>query len=275
MTSALCRNALAVAVVIIVAPLARGALARSADSPTLDLAQRTFYNGRYADAAAMTVDLCTSEAAALAACELRSTALLFQFRRALGDSADKDKAFADCEECGTLLSVFVADTRRVQAVARTRLAVDPQDQETMFFLGKLNLNYVWLQLGTLGRKTGWDEYWEARRSLDQVLKQNPQHIRAKVARAWIDYIVATKMPRGTRWLLGGGNRTRGLQAVREAAAADADLFVRAEAAFALWDMQVRERNIAAALVTAGTLFQDFPENPGLRRFLDAHAHASQ
>jgi hypothetical protein len=145
----------------------------------------------------------------------------------------------------------------------------------MFFLGKLNLNYVWLQLGTLGRKTGWDEYWEARRSLDQVLKQNPQHIRAKVARAWIDYIVATKMPRGTRWLLGGGNRTRGLQAVREAAAADADLFVRAEAAFALWDMQVRERNIAAALVTAGTLFQDFPENPGLRRFLDAHAHASQ
>jgi hypothetical protein len=262
----------AIAVVIIVAPLARGTPARSAESTTLDLAQRTFYNGRYADAAAMTVDLCTSEAATLAACELRSTALLFQLRRALGDYPDKNKAFAECDECATLLSVFVADTRRVQAVARTRLGVDPQDQETMFFLGKLNLNYVWLQLGTLGRKTGWDEYWEARRSLDKVLKQNPHHIRAKVARAWIDYIVDTKMPRGTRWLLGGGNRTRGLQAVREAAAADADLFVRAEAAFALWDMQVRERNIPGALATAATLVQDFPANSELRKFLDAHAN---
>ncbi|HXW06452.1 MAG TPA: hypothetical protein VD833_14545 [Vicinamibacterales bacterium] len=38
----------------------------------------------------------------------------------------------------------------------------------MFFLGKVDLNDVWLQSGTLGRKPGWDEYWEARRSLDQV-----------------------------------------------------------------------------------------------------------
>jgi hypothetical protein len=120
----------------------------------------------------------------------------------------------------------------VQAIARARLEVDPRDEETLFFLGKLDLNYVWLQLGTLGRKTGWDEYWEARRSLDRVLKQNPHHVRAKVARAWIDYIVDTKMPRGTRWLLGGGNKKRGLRAVREAATVEADLFVRAEASFA-------------------------------------------
>jgi hypothetical protein len=26
------------------------------------------------------------------------------------------------------------------------------------FFGKLDLNCVWLQLGPLGRKTGWDEY---------------------------------------------------------------------------------------------------------------------
>src|SRR5919106_3750871 len=147
---------------------------------------------------------------------------------------------------------------------RARLEVDPRDEETLFFLGKLDLNYVWLQLGTLGRKTGWDEYWEARRSLDTVLKQHPQHVRAKVARAWIDYIVDTKMPRGTRWLLGGGNKKRGLRAVREAATVDADLFVRAEAGFALWDMQVRERNIAEARATAATLAQDFPDNPELR-----------
>jgi hypothetical protein len=233
-----------------------------------------FYNGSYTDAAAMAADLCTVEAHDLAACELRLSALLFRLRRALGESPDKDKAFARCEECPELLSTFVAETRRVQAIARARLKADSADEQALFFLGKIDLNYVWLQLGTLGRKTGWDEYWEARRSLDKVLKQNPQHVRAKVARAWIDYIVDTKMPRGTRWLLGGGNKNRGLRAVREAAQMDADLFVRAEAGFALWDMQVRERNITEALATAGTLALDFPTNPELRRFLAANAQSA-
>jgi hypothetical protein len=251
-------------------PLAPRAWAGAAESPSLDDAQRTFYNGRYADAAAKAADLCTSEVAALVACELRTSALLFQLRRALGDARDKEKAFAQCDGCAEILTADVAETRRGQAMARARLMVYPEDEETLFFLGKLDLNYVWLYLGTLGRKTGWDEYWEARRSLDKVLKQNPHHIRAKVARAWIDYIVDTRMPFGTRWLLGGGNKQRGLRAVREAAGADADLFVRAEAVFALWDMQVRERNMVEAVVTAGMLAQDFPANPELRRFLDAH-----
>jgi hypothetical protein len=34
-------------------------------------------------------------------------------------------------------------------------------------------------------------------------------LRARVARAWIDYIVDTRMPLGTRWLLGGGNKNAG------------------------------------------------------------------
>jgi hypothetical protein len=269
------RTAGIIAAVIVAVPVARQAWAGTADSPNLDEAQRMFYNGRFAEAALLTADLCTLDADSLAACELRTSALLFQLRRALGESPDKDKAFTQCAACPALLSTFVAETRRVQAIARARLEVDPGNEETLFFLGKLGLNYVWLQLGTLGRKTGWDEYWEARRSLDKALKQNPHHVRAKVARAWIDYIVDTKMPRGTRWLLGGGNRTRGLRAVREAATVEADLFVRAEAGFALWDMQVRERNIAGALATAATLAQDFPANPELRKFLDAHAPSSQ
>jgi hypothetical protein len=162
----------------------------------------------------------------------------------------------------------VAETRQAQAIARARLGEAPGDEETLFLLGKLDLNYVWLQLGIVGRKTGWDEYWEARRALDKVLKQNPHHVRAKVARAWIDYIVDTKMPRGTRWLLGGGNKKRGLRAMREAAGVDAAPFVRAEAGFALWDMQVRERNIAEARATAATLAEAFPDNPELRKFLE-------
>ena len=244
--------------------------AELADPPSLDGALSLFYNGRYAEAASVSGELCTSEVAALPACELRTTALLFQIRRALGDAADKDKAFKQCGTCAGLLSDFVAGTRSAQAIARAHLKTHPDDMETLFFLGKLDLNYVWLQLGTLGRKTGWDEYWEARRSIDAVLKQNPGNIRAKVARSWIDYIVATKMPGGTRWLLGGGNKKRGLRAAREAADADASLFVRAEAGFALWDLQVRERSLADARVTAARLAQDFPANPELRKFLDAH-----
>jgi hypothetical protein len=265
-----------VATVVMAVPLSQHAWADTADARGLDEAQRMFYNGRYADAVTLTADLCTAEADDLAACELRTSALLFQLRRAVGDSPDKDKdkAFSRCAACPALLSTFVAETRRAQTIARARLEVDPGDEETLFFLGKLDLNYVWLQLGTLGRKTGWDEYWEARRSLDKVLKQNPQHVRAKVARAWIDYIVDTKMPRGTRWLLGGGNKNRGLRAVREAATVEADVFVRAEAGFALWDMQVRERNIAEARATAAALAEVFPDNPELRKFLEASVQSA-
>ena len=85
------------------------------DAPGLDEAQRMFYNGRYADAVALTADLCTAEADDLAACELRTSALLFQLRRALGDSPDKDKAFSRCAACPALLStlMLVEIARRV------------------------------------------------------------------------------------------------------------------------------------------------------------------
>jgi hypothetical protein len=241
-----------------------------ATPPTLQAAQMMFYNGRYAEAAAATRELCTADVITLPACEVRTSALLFQLRRAIGESPDKNQAFTQCEECPALLAIFVAETRRAQGIVRAYLKAHPGDEETLFLLGKLDLNYVWLQLGTLGRKTGWDEYWEARRSLDQVLKVSPGHVRAKIARAWIDYIVDTKMPRGTRWLLGGGSKKRGLQAVREAATTDGDFFVRAEAGFALWDMQVRERNITGAVETARRLAADFPDNLDIRKFLKAH-----
>jgi hypothetical protein len=169
------------------------------------------------------------------------------------------------------MSAFLAEIVRGQTLARARLKIRPDDEEALFLLGKLDLNYVWLQLGTLGRKTGWGEYWEARRSLDRVLRMNPEHVRARVARAWVDYIVGTKVPRGVRWLLGGGNRKRGLFAVRQVVdTAGSDFFVQVEAMFALWDMQVREREIPAAVTTARMIARDFPENRELRRFLTIH-----
>jgi hypothetical protein len=51
---------------------------------------------------------------------------------------------------------------------------------------------------------------------------------------------------------------------------EADFFTRTEARFALWEMQVRERDTAGALASAGILIRDFPENQDLRRFIEAH-----
>jgi hypothetical protein len=244
------------------------------DYQALSDAQRLFYNGRYEAAAAMTAELRARDPLDLAAFELRTSTLLFQLRAGLGGRADRDAAFESCLPCPGLMAAFLSETAAGQKVARARLAAEPEDEAARFFLGKLDLNYVWLQLGELGHRTGWGEYWEARKSLDAVLLRNPKHVRARVARAWIDYIVDTRMPRGTRWVLGGGNRKRALVEVREAAAQDADFFVHAEAAFALWDLQMRERNVAGAVVTARDLARDFPENRQLAAFLERHGPQS-
>ena len=214
----------------------------------------------------MTFEACTAGQSPLPACELRTAALLFQMQALL--TIPGDQTWKQCATCPDLLSSFRAALARGQTVARARLLEHPTDDETLFLLGKLDLNYVWLQLGTLGHKTGWGEYWEARQALDSVLERQPAHVRARVARGWIDYIVATKLPRGTRWLLGGGNRQRGLLAVREAAGADADFFTRTEARFSLWDMQVRERDTTGAIATAHLLIADFPDNQELKRFIE-------
>ena len=245
------------------------------DGSALGDAHRAFYNARYDEAAALAQAIETDTPADLAACELRTTALLFQIKAAIGDDPDRDQAFAQCASCAARLASFIADTARGQGIARARLAAAPDDDVARFFLGKIDLNYVWLQLGPLGRKKGWDEYWEARKSLDAVLKRHPNHIRARVARAWIDYIVDTRMPRGTRWVLGGGDRKRALVTMKEAADADASFFVHSEALFALWDLEVRERRLSAAVAIARTLARDFPANRDLIRFLDAHAGGAQ
>jgi hypothetical protein len=241
--------------------------------PALDAAQRLFYNGRYEGAATLALALQTSDTEALAAHELRTSALHFQIRRAIGEPVDRELAIKTCTACPDLLTTFIRDLTRGQALARARLQANGEDEEARFFLGKLDLNYVWLQLGTLGRRTGWNEFREARRSLDAVLKRNPGHVRAQVAHAWIDYIVDTKVPRGFRWILGGGDKRRGLEAMHNAAAADTDYFTRVEAGFALWEMQIRERRLTEAVVTARRLAIDFPENRELAKFLETSSAA--
>jgi hypothetical protein len=252
---------------------ARDVAGDTTHSPTFEDAQRSFYNGDYARAAMLSQMLCADRPDDLNACELRTASLLFQIKKALGETGERDKntAWNRCALCPALMSAFMADTARAQALARTRLETHPDHEDTLFFLGKIDLNYVWLQSGTLGRKTGWTEYWEARRSLDRVLRRNPAHVRARVARAWVDYIVGTTVPRGARWLLGGGNKKRGLLVVAEVVdTGGASFFDQTEARFALWDMQVRERDVPGAVATARRLASEFPENRELRKFLTTH-----
>jgi tetratricopeptide (TPR) repeat protein len=249
-------------------------LPASSEADALERGQQLFYSGRYEAAAALARTIPASGTNGAAASELLTTALLFQIKRALGTPTDKDNGWDRCSACPELLVAFHAAVAAGQRAARATLDMNPDDEEALFLLGKIDLNYVWLLLGTLGRKTGWGEYWEARRALDKVLKLNAEHVRARVARAWIDYIVDTKMPRGTKWLFGGGSRKRGLRAVQDAASEQSAFFVRAEARFALWDMQVRERNLPAAIATARTLAHDFPDNQELHRFIETHDRTS-
>ncbi len=100
-----------------------------------------------------------------------------------------------------------------------------------------------------------------------MLELRPDYLRARVARAWIDYIVDTRMPWGTGWLLGGGNKKKALAVMREAADTQDDFYASAEALFGLWDMQVREKNYKAALEPALRLAEMFPKNPEVARFV--------
>ena len=261
-----------------IALVAIAGVVATASTSTFTDAQRLFYNARYEAAAALALDSRTAETADLASYELRSSAILFQLKALLegpngrdADRKDTDKKekLKACVPCPELIEAFSDDVRRGRALARTMLAADPGDENTLFFLGKLDLNYVWLQLGPLGHRTGWDEYWEARHSLDAVLKANPRHVRALVARAWIDYIVDTKMPWGTRWLLGGGNKKRALASVRQAIQIESDFFSHSEAEFALWNMLVRERDIPQATIVARRLALGFPENHEVAAYLQA------
>ena len=239
---------------------------------TITDAYRLFYNAHYEDAATLAMSLRANGTQDLENDEVRTSALLFQLRGLLNDERDSDndsksETLKRCAKCPEVRVAFMTDLHHGQALARGRLKTKPDDEDALFFLGKLDLNFVWLELGLLGNKTGWDEYWEARKSLDAVLKLNPKHVRARVARGWIDYIVNTRMPWGTRWLLGGGNKKRGMVAVREATTMDAGPYARAEAEFALWDMNVREKNFEVATGVAEKLARDFPENQEVAKFL--------
>ena len=107
----------------------------------------------------------------------------------------------------------------------------------------------------------------AKRLLEKVLEKNPNHLRAQVARAWMDYIIGTRVPWGTRWVMGGGSRDRGLRDMRDAASETGDFYSEVEADFALWEMLMRDGKRDQAVPVARELLARFPENEELTRFI--------
>ena len=254
---------------VIVAHLAAAgqAGAQPPESPELKLARQHYFSGRYTDAADVTAPLTTSGPEALAAYELRTSALHFELKRQLGDAPNKGKALKQCAVCQPLIDAFMKDLNAGKVLARSVLKTQPENEWALFYLGKLDLNYVWLQLSTLGKRTGWSEFWNARHSMEAVLKAHPNNIRARVAYAWIEYIVDTRVPFGLGWTLGGGDKKKALKAITEAVSAVKDPYEKAEAEFALWEMLVRDKRPADALTVAKRLVVDFPENKELQRFV--------
>jgi hypothetical protein len=232
---------------------------------SIDRAARLFYAARYDEAAALALELRPSTEHPLASYEVRTSALHFRLKREVAGAKDKKRALAACEPCSGLLADLTAEIAAGRALARDRIKANERDDDARFYLGKIDLTHVWLHLETLGRRTGWGEYWEARRSLDTVLQHQPGHLRATVARAWIDYIVDTRVPFGFKWMLGGGDRKSALMAARTAANSTGDPLSVIEAQFALWEMLTREGRRDEARGVARILAAEFPENKDLER----------
>jgi hypothetical protein len=234
---------------------------------------RLFFVGQYSASADMALQLRGGAPDDLSTFEQRTSALHFLLKRHLtaeGVSKDKKKALRECAPCAGLLADLKADLVAGRALAHARLAKDPADTDAAFYLGKMDLTHVWLHNETLGQRTGWSEYREARRLLQEVLARDPAHIRARVAHAWIDFAIDTRVPWAFRWVLGGGDKHRALATMRETVGMPGSVEERAEARFALWEMLARDKQIVDARVVATDLAAQFPENMELVRFLKEH-----
>ena len=94
------------------------ATASANESLTIEDAQHLFYNGRYDAAADLALHLQSLDGENLAAYELRSSALHFQLRDALGPLSDREKAFKQCAACGMDGQMRgVADTHQMRGEA--------------------------------------------------------------------------------------------------------------------------------------------------------------
>src|SRR4029079_12914049 len=87
--------------------------------------------------------------------ELRTSALHFQIRAALEGERNRAKAFNSCVTCRDQMEQFMRELNSGQTVARAILKEHPRDESALYFLGKLDLNYVWIALGKVAPQTDY------------------------------------------------------------------------------------------------------------------------
>lgn len=237
----------------------------------LIIAWEMFYQGKYEEA---------NQAALLArsifpdgpeSYEIHAVVLLFQLRQRVeaDGSGEKKKSVTYCTDCPMLLGEFELDEKRGIELTKAHLARNPGDHEMQYFLAKFNLNRIWLNLQVLGKKRGWKEYQEAQKSLAIVLSEEPNHVRALTASAWINFILA-EQNFFARMLLGWGSKERAFAdlgiAISCSSCPEADVF---EAKFALLEMLRRGKRYSEYRLLAAELYHRFPENQSLLKIINS------
>ena len=197
----------------------------------------------------------------LATRELRTSALLFQVRRAIGSAKDKDKALKQCAACGALMDAFQVETARGLDLARARLKTHPGDDEALFFLGQIQPESRVAAPRDAGAQ---DRMGSSTGKRGRASTRSSHALHITLAHGSHAHGSTTSSTRGCRAGRAGCSAaaTRSARCSRFAKrpAPTRTFFVHAEAAFALWDLHVREKDLVEATRLARDLARDFPEN---------------
>jgi hypothetical protein len=193
--------------------------------------------------------------------ELRTGLLVLRTKQALKAAGGKRN---DCADCEGLIQEFEKDFGKGRALADAALQQNLKDDRLMFLSGKLYLNRVWMNVDILDKAaSSGGPYRDARDRIEEVLKRNPRHIRALVASAWINYMIASRNL-ATRLLLRTfgikGDKEEAFEHLARAVALDGDEYAHWEAKFTQRDLLKRENKLSEVETVTEELRARFPKN---------------
>jgi hypothetical protein len=171
------------------------AAAQTADRPALDEGHRLFYNGRYEAAAALALQSCTAPPLDLNACELATSALHFQIRKAL-DTGNRSRG----RPAGARPYWRRSSRRRAGAGPPGRAQGGSERRCDAVPAGKLDLSYAGCSR-TLGKKIRWKK--SGRRGPRRSRRRRPDISPGARGAQRGSTTSSTRLPRHL-WVLGGG-----------------------------------------------------------------------
>jgi hypothetical protein len=193
--------------------------------------------------------------------ELRTGLLILRTKQVLKIAGGDRK---DCADCESLVIQFEKDFEKGRALADAALQQNLKDERLMFLSGKLYLNRVWMNVDILDKAaSSGGPYRDARDRIEEVLRRNPRHIRALVASAWINYMIASRN-RATRLLLRTfgikGDKKKAFDHLAIALAEQGDEYAYWEAKFTQRDLLKRENKRSEVEAVTEELRTRFPKN---------------